>query len=50
VASAPGEVVKGQAELDAGGGLEAGGLSNQKIPKNVEKHIRSYYGQINKPK
>jgi hypothetical protein len=52
----PGKAVKGesvidvQAELDAGGGLDAGALSNQKIPKNVEKHIRSYYDQINKPK
>ena len=28
----------------------ADALSNQKIPKNVEKHIRAYYDQINKGK
>jgi hypothetical protein len=27
-------------------GAEA--LSNQKIPRNLEKHIRSYYDQLNK--
>jgi hypothetical protein len=50
----PSKTVKGQAVIDIQGELEAGtgsfaeALSNQKIPKNVEKHIRSYYDQINK--
>ena len=50
----PGKTVKGdvkidiQAELDAASGSYADALSNQKIPKNVEKHIRSYYDQLNK--
>jgi myosin heavy subunit len=50
----PSKTVKGQAVIDIQGELEAGtgsyaeALSNQKIPKNVEKHIRSYYDQLNK--
>ena len=50
----PGKTVKGdvkidiQGELDAATGSYAEALSNQKIPKNVEKHIRSYYDQLNK--
>jgi len=50
----PGKTVKGdvkieiQAELDAAAGGYADALSNQKIPKNVERHIRSYYDQLNK--
>ncbi len=50
----PGKTVKGdvkidiQGELDAASGSYADALSNQKIPKNVEKHIRSYYDQLNK--
>jgi hypothetical protein len=50
----PGKTVKGdvkieiQAELDAASGGFADALSNQKIPKNVERHIRSYYDQLNK--
>jgi hypothetical protein len=50
----PGKTVKGnvkidiQAELDAASGEYANALSNQKIPKNVERHIRSYYDQLNK--
>jgi hypothetical protein len=50
----PGKTVKGdalidiQGEIDAGTGSFADALSNQKIPKNVEKHIRSYYDQLNK--
>jgi hypothetical protein len=50
----PGKTVKGdsvidiQAEIEAGTGSVADALSNQKIPKNVEKHIRSYYDQLNK--
>ena len=50
----PGKTVKGdalidiQSEIDAGTGSVADALSNQKIPKNLEKHIRSYYDQLNK--
>lgn len=50
----PGKTVKGnaqiqiQAELDAAPGGYADALSNQKIPKSVERHIRSYYDQLNK--
>jgi hypothetical protein len=50
----PSKTVKGQAvidiqgELDAASGGFAEALSNQKIPKNIEKHIRAYYDQINK--
>ena len=50
----PAKTVKGdavidiQGEIDAGTGSVADALSNQKIPKNVEKHIRSYYDQLNK--
>ncbi len=50
----PGKTVKGdavidiQGEIDAGTAAGAGALSNQKIPKNLEKHIRSYYDQLNK--
>ena len=41
-------VIDVQGELDAASGLGAEALSNQKIPKSLEKHIRSYYDQINK--
>ena len=50
----PGKTVKGdavidiQGEIDAGAGSVADALSNQKIPKNLEKHIRSYYTELNK--
>jgi myosin heavy subunit len=50
----PGKTVKGdavidiQGEIDAGTGSVADALSNQKIPRNLEKHIRSYYDQLNK--
>ena len=37
-----------QGEVEAGAGNAADALSNQKIPRSVEKHIRSYYDQINK--
>jgi hypothetical protein len=37
-----------QGEIDASEGLSAEALTNQKIPKNVEKHIRGYFDQINK--
>jgi len=37
-----------QGEVEAGAGNAADALSNQKIPKSVEKHIRGYFDQINK--
>jgi hypothetical protein len=37
-----------QGEADVNAGLTADALTNQKIPKNVEKHIRGYFDQINK--
>jgi len=43
-------VIDIQGEIDAATGLGAEALSNQKIPKNLEKHIRSYYDQLNKGK
>jgi hypothetical protein len=48
--------IKGQSVIDIQGelatseGLSADALTNQKIPKNVEKHIRGYFDQINKGK
>jgi hypothetical protein len=50
----PGKSVKGNSVIDIQGEIDAGtagiadALSNQKIPKNLEKHIRSYYDQLNK--
>jgi hypothetical protein len=50
----PGKAVKGearidiQAELEAASGGAADALSNQRIPKSVEKHVQSYYDQLNK--
>jgi hypothetical protein len=52
----PSKTIKGesvidiQGELDAATASAADALSNQKIPKTVEKHIRAYYDQINKGK
>ena len=52
----PSKTVKGESVIDIQGEMEAAtasaadALSNQKIPKNVEKHIRAYYDQINKGK
>jgi hypothetical protein len=52
----PSKTIKGesvidiQGEMDAATASAADALSNQKIPKNVEKHIRAYYDQINKGK
>lgn len=49
----PGKTVKGrsvldvQGELEAAAGAEADALSNQKIPKTLERHIRAYYEQLN---
>jgi hypothetical protein len=50
----PSKNVKGQAVIDIQGELDAAtdefanALSNQKIPRNLEKHIRAYYDQLNK--
>ncbi len=38
--------VKGEA--DAGEGNSASALTNQKVPKSVEKHVRGYFDLINK--
>jgi hypothetical protein len=35
-------------EIETNSGSSADALSNQKIPKSVEKHIRGYFDQINK--
>jgi hypothetical protein len=50
----PGKTVKGESKIDIQGEIEAArgeaasALSNQKIPRNLEKHIRAYYDQLNK--
>jgi hypothetical protein len=41
-------IIDVQGELETSAGLNAEALTNQKIPKNVEKHIRGYFDQINK--
>ena len=52
--TAPTNTVKGdvviqmQEEMEAAAGLAADALSNQKIPRHLEKHVRSYYDQLNK--
>jgi myosin heavy subunit len=52
--TAPTNTVKGdvniqmQEEMEAAEGLAADALSNQKIPRHLEKHIRAYYDQLNK--
>ena len=38
-----------QGEVETASGSAADALTNQKIPKTVEKHIRGYFDQINKP-
>jgi hypothetical protein len=43
-------VLEIQGELATSEGLSADALTNQKIPKNVEKHVRGYFDQINKGK
>jgi hypothetical protein len=35
-----------QGEMETAAGLSAEALTNQKVPKNVEKHIRGYFDQI----
>ncbi len=37
-----------QGEVETNSGSAADALTNQKIPKSVEKHIRGYFDQINK--
>jgi len=50
----PGKAVKGEARIDVQAELEAAtagaadALSNQRIPKGVERHVRSYYDRLNK--
>ena len=41
-------VIQMQEEMEAAEGLNAEALSNQKIPRHLEKHIRAYYDQLNK--
>lgn len=41
-------VIDIQGEMETSAGLSAEALTNQKVPKNVEKHIRGYFDQINK--
>jgi hypothetical protein len=50
----PRQPVKGQSVIDVQGNLEtdaglaAEALSNQRVPKHVEKHVRGYFDQLNK--
>jgi hypothetical protein len=37
-----------QAEIATASGNAADALSNQKVPRSIEKHIRGYFDQINK--
>lgn len=52
----PSKTIKGQSVIDIQGEMEtataeaAEALSNQRIPKSVEKHVRAYYDQLNKGK
>ena len=52
----PNAPIKGQSVIDIQGEVEsatgnaAEALSNQKVPRNIEKHIRGYFDQINKGK
>lgn len=43
-------VIDVQGEIAAATGNAADALSNQKVPRNVEKHIKMYFDQINKGK
>lgn len=43
-------VIDVQAEIATASGDAANALSNQKVPRNIEKHIRGYFDQINKGK
>jgi hypothetical protein len=52
----PNTPIKGEATIDIQGeiaaatGEAANALTNQKVPRNIEKHIRGYFDQINKGK
>ncbi|GAC1449948.1 MAG: hypothetical protein NVSMB9_34100 [Isosphaeraceae bacterium] len=52
----PNTPVKGRSFIDVQGematvtGNAADALSNQKVPRNIEKHVRGYFDQINKGK
>ena len=52
--TAPTNTVKGEVDIqmeeamEAAAGLNAEALSNQKIPRHLEKHVRAYYDQLNK--
>ncbi|MFN2520095.1 MAG: TlpA family protein disulfide reductase, partial [Candidatus Limnocylindria bacterium] len=39
-------VLEVQAEMATASGNAADALSNQKVPRNVEKHIRGYFDQL----
>jgi hypothetical protein len=41
-------VIQMQEEMEAAEGLNAEALSNQKIPRRLEKHVKAYYEQLNK--
>lgn len=43
-------VIDIQGEIAAATGNAADALSNQKVPRNVEKHIKMYFDQVNKGK
>lgn len=43
-------VIDIQGEVETGSGSAADALTNQKVPRNIEKHIRGYFDQINKGK
>jgi len=50
-AQVPGtSLIEAEAAIEAGEGLDAAALSNQKVPKSIQKHILNYYDQINKGK
>jgi hypothetical protein len=41
-------VIDIQGDVEAAEGLSAEALTNQKIPRNIQKHVRGYFDQINK--
>ena len=41
-------VIDIQGDVEAAAGVSAEALTNQKIPRNIEKHVRGYFDQINK--
>lgn len=43
-------VIDIQGEIAASAGNAADALTNQKVPRNIEKHVRGYFDQINKGK